>query len=222
MQYNQFLSKLKEFVVTPGEPPIFVLPEDAMHTIYEHIVKNKLYTIIELGTGYGTTACAMAAAVQEIGRGKVVTVDRMTHPTKVTSLMKQVSLPEYTIEVVVDNLGYNWYLADLIQKQTNSSGICVPIFDFCFLDGAHEWCHDALAFLLVAKLLKPGGWIAFDDINWKLRMFPNLQESPYSNYSSRELDTFQIKMVYDLVVRQHSDFDSFHLTNGVESVGHAR
>lgn len=52
-----------------------------------------------------------------------------------------------------------------------------------------------------------------DDINWNLRIFPNIQESPFANYSDRELDTFQMKMVYDLLVRQHPDFDSFHLTN---------
>jgi len=167
-----------------------------------------------VGYRHGTTTCVIAAAVQELGGGRVITIDKMVHETNVNILMKHVGLPENSIEFIEEKLGYNWYLADLIQKQTNSSGFCVPIFDFCLIDGAHEWTHDALAFMLISKLLKPGGWVALDDINWNLRMFPNLQESPFAHYSDRELDTFQMKMVYDLLVRQHPDFDSFHLTNG--------
>jgi len=157
----------------------------------------------------------MAAAIQEIGGGAVVTVDKyLLQPINIKTLREHVGLPDDAIDVVTDDLGYNWYLANLIQKQTNLAGHCAPVFDFCLLDGAHEWTHDALAFYLVSKLLKPGGWIAIDDINFNLKMIPNWKETPYSQYSERELDTFQMKMVYDLVVRQHPDYDDFHLTHG--------
>ena len=38
-----------------------------------------------------------------------------------------------------------------------------PIFDYVFIDGAHTWMLDALAFLLVDRLLRVGGYVDFDD-----------------------------------------------------------
>ena len=53
-----------------------------------------------------------------------------------------------------------------------------PIFDFCYIDGTHDWYNDGFAFLLVDKLLKPGGMIIFDDYNWSFGSSPSMQESP--------------------------------------------
>jgi hypothetical protein len=80
------------------------------------------------------------------------------------------------------------------------------------LDGAHEREPDALAFTLVAKLLKPGAWIVLDDINFNLRMVPNWKED-FPTYTDRELDTFQVKMVYTLLVEQHPFFSDFKVTH---------
>jgi hypothetical protein len=44
-----------------------------------------------------------------------------------------------------------------------------PIFDYCFLDGAHTFSIDALNFFLCDKLTRIGGFIDFDDYNWTLR-----------------------------------------------------
>lgn len=166
-----------------------------------------------MGTGFGATTCVLGAAVEELGRGHVVTIDMYLHqPVNVKVLLDHAHLDPQLVEVVADKLGYNWYLADLIQQQTHND-VCKPLFDFCLLDGAHEWEPDALAFQLIANLLKPGAWIALDDINFNLRMIPNWRET-HGHYSDRELDTFQIKMVYDLMVRQHPDFCDFRLTHG--------
>jgi predicted O-methyltransferase YrrM len=165
-----------------------------------------------LGTGFGTTAYIIAAAMEEIGYGQVTTVDMYSHqPVNVKVLSEHFGLNEEFIKIVVDPLGYNWYFADLIKHQTHH-GICQPLFDFCLLDGAHEWNQDALAFFLVTKLLRPDAWIALDDINFNLRMIPNWRET-HGNYTDRELDTCQIGMVYDLIVRQNPEFTDFHITH---------
>lgn len=62
------------------------------------------------------------------------------------------------------NDSYNWNLIKLFK----SSGF-QPIFDYCFLDGAHTFAIDALSFFLVDKLLKVGGYVDFDDYGWRLR-----------------------------------------------------
>nr|WP_290228020.1 class I SAM-dependent methyltransferase [Trichocoleus desertorum] len=213
MNFETIIDSLKSFVI-PGNWPssIFLLSESAMADIYKCIVDNQLHSCIELGTGHGATSCVMAAAVDEIGGGQVLTIDKYLHqPVNVQVLKSHSGLSE-NLEAIVEKLGYNWYLADLIASQTDTDG-CQPLFDFCLIDGAHEWEPDALAFSLVAKLLKPGGWIVFDDINFMLRSMPDW-ETHFGQLTDRELDTCQVGMVYDLVVKQHPDFCDFRVTHG--------
>ena len=180
-----------------------------MRAIYDCITTNRLTDALELGSWRGATSCVMAAAAQEIG-GTVTSVDiLLQQPANVRSLAAHAGIgPE--LELVIDPLGYNWYMADLIRKQTDN-GICTPMFDFCFLDGAHEWQPDALAVYLAVKLLKPGGVLVLDDLNLKLRAMSHWQIT-HSHLSDRELDEYQIGMVWDLVVKQHSDLHGFRVT----------
>lgn len=183
MKYQQVLDLLNSY--TPPDnwnANLFLLPLEAEHDIYQFIIKNKPHSCIELGTGFGATACIMAAAMEEIGSGQVTTVDMYMHqPVNVKVLIQHTGINNKFLKIVVDPLGYNWYIADLIKQQSHR-GVCHPLFDFCLLDGAHEWNPDALAFLLIAKLLNPGGWIALDDINFNLGMIPNWQET-HPNYT---------------------------------------
>jgi predicted O-methyltransferase YrrM len=213
MQYTTILNSLQNYSPPEGwSADLFLLPPEAEKYLYDFIITNKPYTCIELGTGFGATACIMAAAMEELGRGQVITIDMYLHqPVNVNVLMQQCGISEKYLKSIVDPLGYNWYLADLI-KQQSALGICQPLFDFCLLDGAHEWNPDALAFFLISKLLKPGAWIALDDINFNLRMIPNWRET-HPNHSDRELDTCQIGMIYDLVVSQHPEFTGFKVTH---------
>ena len=59
----------------------------------------------------------------------------------------------------------------------------------------------------------PGGWLVLDDLNFNLRSMPIWKEV-FGHLSDRELDTHQIGMVWNLVVRQHSELTSFKETEG--------
>lgn len=220
MKYETILERLKSYRVQGDWPPtIFLLPEGAMRDIYDCVVANELRSGIELGTGLGATSCVIAAALEEVGGGRVVTIDKTLHMPANANVLKEYTGIGDSLEFVLEPLGYNWYLADLIAKQT-SDDVCEPIFDFCLIDGAHEFEPDALAFTLVAKLLKPGGWVVFDDINFYLRSMSFWQQT-HGHLSDRELDTCQIGMVYDYIVKQRPDFTGFLITeNG--RVGWAR
>lgn len=207
------LAALKNY--TPPEgwgANIFLLPEQAMRDIYRFIIDHKLKHCIELGTGFGATSCVVLAALEQQQAGSLLTIDKYIHqPVNVHVLREHAGLKPDRLQAVGDVLGYNWYLADLIQQQTVSS-VCRPLFDFCLLDGAHEWEPDALAFNLVAKLMKPDGWVAIDDLNFCLRMISNWKES-YGDRTDKELDTYQMQMVYELVVKQHPEFTGFHISH---------
>jgi methyltransferase family protein len=95
---------------------------------------------------------------------------------------------------------YNWPLAALISEHTE------PIYDYVFIDGAHTWAIDALAFFLVDRLLQPGGYVDFDDYDWSLRDSPSLNPEAFpltkQLYSTDQIDACQIKMIVDLIVRR--------------------
>jgi len=65
---------------------------------------------------------------------------------------------------------YNWSLMRLIAAHEE------PIFDYVFIDGAHTWALDALAFCLVDRLLVDGGFVDFDDYTWTLGGSPSRSE----------------------------------------------
>lgn len=45
------------------------------HFLYDLILKEKLTNILELGIAHGTATCYMAAALQELGKGLITSVD---------------------------------------------------------------------------------------------------------------------------------------------------
>jgi predicted O-methyltransferase YrrM len=96
---------------------------------------------------------------------------------------------------------YNW---SLMQVLRTSDG---PAFDYVFLDGAHTWTHDALAFLLVDRLLEPGGYVDFDDYIWTLRDSPSMNPQAFPEvrqlYSDEQIAERQVQLVVELLVRGH-------------------
>jgi predicted O-methyltransferase YrrM len=149
--------------------------------------------------------------LDETGSGKIYTIDRLTaqgvKPT-INELMNEAGLEKY-IEPVFANSSYIWELRKLIEKSTKN-GKCEPIFDFCFIDGAHNWETDGFAFFLVDKLLKIGGWILFDDMFWSYSISPAMKNSEFvKNLPKDEKTIPQIESVFKLLVSQHPDYSNF-------------
>jgi len=212
MKYEAVMKALREFRTPPNFPAnIFLLPEGGMSKIYAHIVRYRLKNCLELGSGFGATSCVMGAAAEEIG-GEVTTIDLLRPAVNAEMLKAHCGLGD-SLHCIVDSLGYNWWLADLIERQTQDDGTSTALFDLVFIDGAHEWQPDALAALLAVKLLRPGGWLVLDDLNFNLRMIPNWHET-HGTYSDRELDCFQIERVWRLVVTQYPELGQFKITDG--------
>ena len=92
---------------------------------------------------------------------------------------------------------YNWSLAHCLMEQLT--------YDLVFIDGAHSWHHDGMAFLLIDKMLPPGGVIVFDDIEWSVAtsttmnpaVFPEVTEQ----YTEDQIDAIQVKMIIELLVK---------------------
>ncbi len=185
--------------------------KDTLHGIYQHIVATRAMDCLELGTAFGATACVMAAAIEESGRGLVTTVDRIERgPVGVVELAQAVGLGSY-IRAVTHDAGYNWFLLDRLRECTTGR-LCEPCYDFCFLDGAHFWEPDALAALLVVRLLRPGGWLLLDDLHWHPKDHPDWQTA-FAQLSPTELNTRAVGQVFDLVLKPHPALEHFVLSN---------
>lgn len=177
--------------------------------LYEFVLESGVGDILELGFAHGTSTCYMAAALKGRSEGLITTIDRVSAQERepnIDTLLAHASLAAF-VRPVYANTSYNWELMKLIQEQTKGSET-QPCFDFAFIDGAHSWETDGLAFFLVDKLLRPGGWILFDDLHWSFGNSATLRDSELVQAMAEdERNTPQIMRVLSLLVMQHPGYD---------------
>src|SRR6266566_3570376 len=181
--------------------------------VYRHIRETAPELVLELGTAHGASAAYMAAARHANGTGKLVTVDRAGAGYEPGGLLEEVGLREWVDVVVRPDSSYNWFLKEQIELQSDSAGNCKPIYDFCYLDGAHNWTIDGLAAFLVEKLLKPEGWLLLDDLEWSYASSPSAAPEPFPMSPSEQRQP-HMRAVFDLILRQHSSFTQFRVEDG--------
>jgi predicted O-methyltransferase YrrM len=99
---------------------------------------------------------------------------------------------------------YNWSLAQLLEKNTT------PIYDYVYLDGAHNWAFDALATFLIDRLLTVGGYLDFDDYDWTYANSPTAGPNVFpltkKLYTQLQISSQQVKMIVDLIVKRDSRY----------------
>ncbi|HEY5049691.1 MAG TPA: hypothetical protein VII50_02230, partial [Acidothermaceae bacterium] len=60
------------------------------------------------------------------------------------------------------------------------------------------------------KLLRPGGWMVFDDLPWTYASSPALSQLPWvQKMSDEERTTPQVQRIFDLLVKTHPAYDLF-------------
>lgn len=172
------------------------------------ILEHKLTNILELGFKYGVSTCYLAGALQEMGGGQITTIDfenAKSAAPNIEALLKKIALSKF-VKIYYEPTSYIWRLMKLIEENPQ------PLFNLCYLDGAHDWFVDGFAFFLVDKLLLPGGWIIFDDIDWTYAFSPALKDTARTtNMPKEERETKQIRKVYELLVKPHPDYNNFQV-----------
>ena len=180
------------------------------------IQEYELKDCLELGFFHGVSSAYIAGALEEIGGGKLTTIDLEYADglsPNINNVLETVGLRE-SVEVFLEPTSYVWRLMHFLEATPQ------PRFDFCYIDGSHTWAVDGLAFFLVERLLKPGGWIVFDDLDWTYRASIKTLDSKRDklpdkivdfmlNMPEEEQDTPQVRKVYELLVKSHPSFDYF-------------
>ena len=187
-----------------GDTPNMTLEQAVSITSF--IEKHQIKNILELGFGHGVSTSYMAAALSRNGDGSIITIDkaeaRQRRPN-IETLLNKVNESD-RVSVYYEPTSYTWRLMKFLEQEPK------PTFDLCYLDGAHNWFVDGLAFYLVHLLLKPGGWIIFDDLDWTYSQSPGLKNSEFvKDMPEDERETPQVRKVYELLVKNHPDYYNF-------------
>jgi predicted O-methyltransferase YrrM len=195
----------------------FMTPKQG-RLIYDHIRETRPECVLELGTGYGVSTAYMAAALDANGTGRLISVDHvqsgLEHPPVAT--LRQAGLDHHIDLVRLDASSYTWWLMKRVAEQSDEAGNCEPLFDFCYLDGAHHWTIDGLAVYLVEKLLRPGGWLLLDDLDWHFADDSTTEsvQLPFLPMGADERQIPHMQLVFDLIVKQHPAFGELRVQDG--------
>ena len=160
--------------------------------LYETIKGRGYQRCLELGFACGVGSSYMAAALESQGAGKLTSVDQksaLQRKPRADALVAKAGLA-HRVDFVFDETSYTWFLMEALEKGLT--------FDFCFLDGAHTWEVDGFAFVLVERLLEPGGMIIFDDLDWTIARSPTMKAMPLPE---RVRQTPGVRKIYELLVK---------------------
>lgn len=185
--------------------------------LYDFVRRSRPASVLELGFAHGASTCYIAAALEANQAGHVTTIDNqdaLNRRPGIAELLADTGLAPRVTAVFADR-SYTWELMKMLQRQ-EETGNFAPPFDFCFLDGAHLWDPDGLAFLIVLeRLLAPGGWFLFDDVEWTVERSPSLHSTPWVQaMTQEEREAAQVGLVVRLLAARHPLVQSVRVCGG--------
>jgi predicted O-methyltransferase YrrM len=194
------LVKVQELV---GDTPVMELEQ--ARTLTTLMAEHGLYDVLELGFFHGVSTCYLAGWLEEQGRGHVTSLDQakaLRWEPSIEELLARCGLEDW-VTVHADEPGYLWRLMLMLREDPT------PRFDLVYLDGSHEWAIDGFAFLLADKLLRPGGWIVLDDVNWTLATSGTVKNSArVAQKTAEEITTPQVRRIVELLVAPHPSYET--------------
>jgi predicted O-methyltransferase YrrM len=180
--------------------------------ITDFLAENRLSDCLELGFFHGVSSAYIADSLRTRGSGHLTTIDlddaRKKEPN-IDKILADLDLTDW-VTVYYEPRSFTWRLMKFIEESSQ------PRFDFCYLDGGHTWDASGFAFFLVERLLRPGGWLLFDDLNWSVAPEAEaLQRKGKSlpgwmaRMTEEERRTKQVRNIWELLVKRHDGFDEF-------------
>ena len=163
------------------------------------IVRHEVRDILEIGFFHGKSSAYLGAILEDLGRGHVVTIDKETNRKRLPAIgdvLAKLNL-DHRVTAIFAHRSYTWELSKMIRAEPR------PQFDLCYLDGGHTWDDTGFGFLLVDMLLRPGGWIIFDDLHWTMEeAIPAMEKVPkgWRACSPDERATPAVGLAFDLLV----------------------
>lgn len=170
--------------------------------IDDHATKFGLSRILELGFMHGVSTCYLAAIAKRM-HGSVTTCDLPAsanlRPTA-EELLERCGLRDL-VEIHREAVGAEWRMMKLLEQR--------EVFDFIYIDSEHTWQCTGFHFFLAEKLLRVGGWILFDDLDYVLTEQPHADQPWALRMTREQRETAQVRLVWEMLAKQHPHFSSF-------------
>jgi predicted O-methyltransferase YrrM len=185
----------------------FMSPEQG-RVVYDHVRSTRPREVLELGTAHGVGAAYLAAGLQPGARLTTVDFAGAAYDPPPEEVLARAGVAG-RVEIVRRHSSYAWWLKEEVQARSDPHGNVEPRFDFVYLDGAKNWTIDGLAVVLVEKLLRPGGWLLMDDLDWTYADDPGREATDgvvHRELSEPERTQPHVRAVFDLIVAQHPSF----------------
>ncbi|WP_194840005.1 MULTISPECIES: class I SAM-dependent methyltransferase [Aeromicrobium] len=170
------------------------------------VVKNDLKDLLELGFYKGKSSAYLAGMLEDLGRGHLVTMDRPSarkQQPEINEVLSTVGL-SHRVTPIFAHRSFTWELGKMLEQTPR------PQFDFCYLDGGHTWDVTGFGFLLVDMMLKPGGIILLDDLDWTIARSPQAKteagQRTYAAYSDDEKAAKGVRMTFEHIA-EHLGYD---------------
>lgn len=171
-----------------------------------------LYNVLELGFAHGKSSAYIAAIIEDNGAGKLTTIDKANaiyRDPPIEKVLSELDLRHW-VNVVYAGRSYTWELGKMIKQDSK------PFFDLCYLDAGHTWDVTGYGFFLVDLLLKSGGWIIFDDLDWTIAKSEarsqNTNVNRHAKYSEEERQAKGVRMVFEHLVPHLGYINKFEET----------
>ena len=117
------------------------------------ICEQRIANVLELGFAHGKSSAVIAATLRDLSRGHLVTIDRVQAQDIRPNIDEVLAALDLTAWVTVHykSKSYTWRLMRMLEDCP------YPVFDFCYIDGAHSWDADPpLALVLPVSRLTHG------------------------------------------------------------------
>jgi predicted O-methyltransferase YrrM len=172
--------------------------------LHDFVREHRFGNCLELGFAHGGSTVWIASALEANGHGQLTSVDlEVAHERRppARETVDRAGLA-HRVSLNYEATSYTWFLHDKLREQLRDGARIEPLYDFVFIDGAHTWDVDALAFALVDRLLVPGGWILLDDLDWAIG-----DTEPSLPQVQRELS--HVREIWELLALTHPQYDEF-------------
>lgn len=167
----------------------------------EFLESTNARTIAEIGVDQGATSEAILRWLG--GEGALHLFDFEDQLSGVAQRLRAKDLTNFVVHGnshrAMDS--YNWSLMKVLQESP------APVFDYVYLDGAHTWAIDALTFFLADLMLKPEGYVDFDDYHWTIERSRNVNPRARERYTDEQMRTPQVALIVDLLVRRPGRYE---------------
>ncbi len=224
---DQIVDMFAESDTVERHPLHLLLKEDGSNTIndvvceeFVNLVKDKKasagkVTVAEIGIDLGATTLAVSKVLDKADTYYLFDFEEVV--SALTSDLRE--LPEIKCDYVqVGNThktydSYVWNLSNLVFQMRNDK--IDGIFDVVYLDGAHNLIHDGLACCMLKEMIRPGGYVVFDDVNWSYEIShtcnPKVNSVVKNGFTHEQICDCQVKRVIRLFMERDEHFEKIKM-----------